>query len=176
MATILDIGILDHFVPIFVFIFVFVLFYAVLLKTRILGENTGLIALVSFVVAFLFLVTRAATEFVQLITPWFVVLIIVAMCFLLIFMFLGIKPDAIASAVSTEGTVWLIVIVLLVLLGLAMTKVIGPSIAAVTQEEGADEEGFMKSIWRIIFHPKILGILFILIVASYAIKAVSRAA
>lgn len=174
MATILDIGILNHFVPLFVFILIFVVVYAVLLKTNLLGENKGLISLASFVIAFLFIVTRTATEFVELVTPWFVVLIIVAMCFLLIFMFLGVKPDVIAKAVSTEGTAWLILIVLLVLLGVALTKVIGPSVAAITQGDGT-QEGFMGSVGTIIFHPKILGVLFILIIAAYAIKAVSKA-
>jgi asparagine N-glycosylation enzyme membrane subunit Stt3 len=173
MATILDVGVLNHFVPIFVFILVFVVFYAVLLKTNILGDNKGLIALASFVVAFLFLVTRTASEFVQLVTPWFVVLIIVAMCFLLIFMFLGVKPESIASAISQESTVWMILIFLLVLLGIALTKVLGPSIAAITQGEGT-EAGFMGSVGTIMFHPKILGAVLILLIASYAIRAVSK--
>lgn len=175
MATIMDVGILNHFVPIFVFILVFVIFYAILIKTHILGENKGLAALASFVVAFLFLVTRATTELIQIITPWFVVLIIVAMAFMLIFMFLGVKPEAIAEAVSHEGTVWMIIIILLVLLGLALTKVIGPSIAEITQGEGATGTGFMGSVGSIIFHPKMLGALFILLVASYAIRAVTKA-
>ena len=172
MATILDVGILSHFIPIFIFLFVFVIFYAVLLKTHILGENKGLISLVSFVVALLFIITQSASEFIQLVTPWFVVLIIVVMCFLLIFMFLGIKPDAIAGAVSDEAVVWTIVIILLVLLGLALTKVIGPGIAGLTQED--PEEGFMGTIGSILFHPKILGVIVILIIASFAIKGISK--
>lgn len=174
MATILDIGILDHFIPIFIFLFIFVVVYALLLKTKMLGTNKGLIGLTSFVIAMLFIVTQAATEFIQLITPWFVVLIVVSMCFLLIFMFLGIKPEAIAGAIGTESTVWTILIILLVLLGLALTKVIGPGIAAVTQEE-AEDKAFMGKIGSIIFHPKILGVLFILLIASYAIKGVAKA-
>lgn len=174
MATILDIGILNYFVPIFIFILVFVIVYAVLLKTHLLGENKGLISLASFVVALLFVITQAATEFIQLVTPWFVVLIIVTMCFLLIFMFLGVKPEAIAGAVTSESYVWLIMIVLIVLLGLALTKVLGPGIAAITQE-GTEESGFMSSVGSIIFHPKILGIIFILLVASYAIRGITRA-
>jgi len=176
MATPLDVSILDHFVPIFVFMLVFVIFYSVLLKTKILGNNKGLISLASFSVSLLFVVTQAATEFVQLITPWFVVLIIVSMCFLLIFMFLGVKPDAIAEAVSNEGTAWVIIIILIVLLGLALTKVVGPGIAAITQGEGVEEAGFMGQIGMIIFHPKILGVLFILVMASYAIKGISKVA
>lgn len=174
MATILDVGVLNYFVPIFVFVFVFVLVYAVLLKTHLFGENKGLVALISFVVAFLFIVTRAASEFVEIVTPWFVVLIIVAMCFLLIFMFLGISPETIAKAIGNEGVAWALIIILLVLLGLALTKVIGPGIAAMTQEEGA-EEGFMTTVVGIIFHPKILGVFFILLIASFAIRAVSKA-
>lgn len=170
----MDVGILNYFVPVFVFILVFVIFYALLLKIHILGDNKGLLALVSFVVALLFVITQAATELIQIITPWFVVLIIVSMCFLLIFMFLGVKPEAIASAIGNESVVWAIVIVLLVLLGLALTKVVGPGIAGITQED-AEEEGFMKTIGLIIFHPKILGVMFILIIASFVIKGVAKA-
>jgi len=174
MATIIDIGVLDHFVPLFVFLFVFVIFYAVLLKTKILGSNKGLMSLVSFVVAMLFIITQSATEFVQLVTPWFVVLIMITMAFLLIFMFMGIKPDAIASAIGNESMVWTIMIVLLVLLGFALTKTIGPGIADITQGN-VDDENFVGSVGTILFHPKILGVLFILFVASFAIKGIARA-
>lgn len=173
MATIMDVGFLNHFVPVFIFLLVFVLFYAVLLKTHILGDNKGLIALASFVVALLFLVTRAATEFVQLVTPWFVVMLIVIMCFLLIFMFLGVKPDAIAEAISKEGTVWTILVILIILLGVALTKVLGPSIAAITQENGT-EEGFMGTVGAVVFHPKILGAIFLLLIVSYAIRSITK--
>lgn len=173
MATIMDVGFLNHFVPVFIFLLVFVLFYAVLLKTHILGDNKGLIALASFVVALLFLVTRAATEFVQLVTPWFVVMLIVIMCFLLIFMFLGVKPDAIAEAMSKEGTVWTILVILIILLGVALTKVLGPSIAAITQEKGT-EEGFMGTVGTVVFHPKILGAIFLLLIVSYAIRSITK--
>ena len=173
MATILDIGILNHFIPIFVFILIFVVMYAILLKTHLLGENKGLISLASFVIALLFIITQTATEFIQLVTPWFVVLIIVTMCFLLIFMFLGVKPETIAGVVTNESYTWIILIILIVLLGLALTKVLGPGIASITQE-GAEEEGFMTSVGGIIFHPKILGVIFILIIASYAIKGITK--
>lgn len=173
MATILDVGILNYFTPVFVFIFVFVVMYAILLKTHILGDNKGLMSLASFVIAMLFIITQAASEFVQLITPWFVVLIIITMCFLLIFMFLGVSPGTIAQAVTSESYAWVILVILIVLLGLALTKVVGPGIAAVTQGEDA-EAGFMSTIGQILFHPKILGVLFILIIASFAIKAITR--
>ncbi len=174
MSTPLQIGILEHFTPIFIFVLIFVIFYAVLIKTKLLGDNKGLMSLVAFVIALLFLITQAARDFVQVITPWFVILIIIAMCFLLIFMFLGIKPDAIATAISNEGTVWTIIIILLVLLGLALTKVLGPGIAAITQQEGSSDDGFMGNVAQVIFHPKILGMFFILVIASFAVKAITR--
>lgn len=173
MATILDVGALNYFAPVFVFILVFVLVYAILLKTHLLGDNKGLISVASFVIALLFIITQAATEFVQLVTPWFVVLIIVSMCFLLIFMFLGVSPGTIAKAVTSESYVWLILVILIVLLGLALTKVVGPGIAAITQGEDA-EAGFMTTVGQILFHPKILGVLFILLVASFAIRGITK--
>ncbi|MBU4502558.1 MAG: hypothetical protein KKA79_08220 [Nanoarchaeota archaeon] len=174
MATILDSSLLDHFIPIFVFLFVFIVSYSVLLKTRILGNNKGLISVASFSVSLLFIVTQSAVDLIQLITPWFVVFIIVSMCILVVFMFLGVKPETIAEAVSSESTVWIIIIIMIVLFGLALTKVVGPSIAEITQGESGTDDSFMGKIGVLLFHPKIIGVLFILLVASYAIKGITR--
>ena len=183
MATpMLNISPLEYFTPVFIFLLVFVIFYAIMQKTKVVGGNTGVNALISFVVAILFVITSAAADLIRLVTPWFVVLLIVAMAMIMLFMFLGVKAESIAGAVSDSGTVWTILIVLMVLFGAALTQVIGPSIAAITQGGGtavnATATGggttFVGGVGKIIFSPKILGVFFLLIVASQAIKTITK--
>lgn len=169
--AVIDIGLLSFISPIFVFLFVMVLFFAVLEKTKIFGENKGVNALLSFCVALLFIITTTATELVKILTPWLVMLIIISMIFMVFFLFLGVKPDTISEAVGKPGFFWPIFIVLLIVLGIALTQVFGPQIASLTQE---DQEGFAKNVAQIIFHPKILSVIILLLIASYAIKVVTK--
>ncbi len=171
MATILDTTLLNYISPIFIFLFVMVLFFAVLEKTKLLGESKGVSALVAFCIALLFMITATATELVRILTPWLVMLIIISMVFMMFFMFLGVKPEAIEKAVSNPSFFWPIFIVLLVVLGIALTQVFGPQIASLTQQ---NSEGFGRNVAKIIFHPKILSMLILLLIAAYAIRTVSK--
>jgi len=176
MATILDIGILNYFSPAIVFLFIFVLLYAVLQKIKILGDNPGINALIAFSTSLLFLFTSPALELVTFITPWFVVLLIIVFVVLSLFMFMGAKPSDIAAEMSTTGNVWIILIILLVLLVVALTQVLGPSIASLTSDESGPpgEQHFSQTIGAIVFHPKMLGVIFLLFIASQAVRLVSQ--
>ena len=168
MATpTLDVSVLSYFTPVFIFLAVWVMFYAVLQKTQILGKNQGLSALLSFCIAFLFIITATASKLVEILLPWLGILVVIAMAAILLFMFMGVSGETIAKTIG--GNAWTIVIVLIILLVIALTQVFGPSIKELTQES-AEEGDFMKSIGSILFHPSILGMFLILVIASLAVK------
>lgn len=192
MATVLDISILQYFIPVFIFLFVFVFFFAVLQKTKVLGATPGIDGLIAFSVAMLFMFVSEARQLVTIITPWLVVLLVIFMSFLLIFMFMGVKADTISEAFSESGTVWTIVIILIVALVIAFTQVFGSKLASLTQgEEGAypfltgtdqvtTEPGtatggqhFLVTVGKIIFSAKILGMFLLIVIASQAIRLIS---
>jgi len=76
---------LDYFMPIFSFLLVFVLVYALLAKTKVLGENKFVHLLLSFVLGIFFIVNASLVDFVQFSSAWFVVFfVIVFMIFVLI--------------------------------------------------------------------------------------------
>ena len=176
MATILDIGLLAYFSPAVVFLFIFVVLYAILQKIKILGDNQGINAVAALTVSLLFLFTSPAVELVTFITPWFVVLLVVIFATISMFLFMGAKPSDIAAEISSSGSVWTILIILLILLTIAITQVLGPSIAALTTEEGGPpgEQHFIRTVGQIVFHPKMLGVLFLLFIASQAIRLISQ--
>lgn len=79
----IDISGIFLFMPIFSFLFVFLIVYAILAKTKILGEGF-LNALVGFIMAIIFISFSSLELYVQTIIPWFIVLFVVVFLILLI--------------------------------------------------------------------------------------------
>ena len=82
--AITDVSWLAYYMPIFGFLLVFTVMYAILAKTKILGEAMGTNLIVSFVFAIIFVSFAPGVRYVQTVLPWFVVLIISLFFFLLI--------------------------------------------------------------------------------------------
>jgi len=177
MATpVLSFGFLASFKVVFIFLFVFTLFYAVLSKTKILGPNKGIHFLISFSVAMLFMFAANPLEFVDLVIPWLGVLLIVFMCFMILFMFIGVKGETIVGAISEPGITWTIVITLLVLLVIALTKVFGAQVASLTSDLPEDsQDNFLGGVGEIVFSTKVLGMFLIILIAAMATKALGGA-
>lgn len=102
---------LSAIIPVFGFLLVFVVVYALLSKTKILGENKFVHIFTSFCVAILFLVSANAVEYVQVITPWFVAFIL-SMLFILILV--GLMRGKIEDFMG-KGVTWIIVILLIII-------------------------------------------------------------
>jgi len=98
MATILDVGILSYFTPVFVFLLIFAIVFAILEKTRILGKNKGLNSLVAFVIAMLFILTPELIGVVKLSMPWFILLLVLIVFIVVLFLFVGVKAESITEA------------------------------------------------------------------------------
>lgn len=161
MATPLDVGLLNFFAPLFVFIFVFALFYGVLTKIKVFGDNQALNATVAFIVALMTILMKEGQEIINFVTPWFVIFLIVVIFIFIAFLFMGVKEESLTALVTTNGIVITIVIsIVVIILFTAITKVIGPIDIRST---------FLGSI----FNFKVLGVLFMLLVASQVIRAIS---
>lgn len=76
----------SYFLPIFSFLLVFIIVYAILQKTKILGDNAGVSLFLSLIFASFFIVNAKMVEFVKFNATWFVVFMV---CIIFILMFLG---------------------------------------------------------------------------------------
>lgn len=94
--------------PIYVFIFALIIIYAILAKTKILGDSKAINALIAIIVAIIFSLFASSTEYIRQITPWFVILILAMFFVLLIIGFSGQKIDAIMK----PGFVWVFIAIL----------------------------------------------------------------
>ncbi len=87
--------------PIFAFLLVFVIIYALLFKTKVLGDNQPVMLFISFILASFFVVEASLVEFVQFSSAWFV-LVVVAVFFLVVLM--GFMPgDAMKSVLGKNN-------------------------------------------------------------------------
>lgn len=99
-----DISSINYFLPIFSFLLVFVVVYAVLKKTKILGDNNGVSLFISLILATFFIVNTKMVEFVEFSSSWFVVFLI---CLLFIMMFLGFMgKDSLKLIAENKGVAW----------------------------------------------------------------------
>lgn len=106
----IDLSGIATFVPVFGFLLVFVVTYALLGKTKLLGENRFVHILTSFAIAIIFLVSANAIEYVRVVTPWFAAFIIS-----LLFIALVVGLTGNLEKMLKPGFTWFIVIVLMLI-------------------------------------------------------------
>ncbi|MDO8460694.1 MAG: hypothetical protein Q7S74_06295 [Nanoarchaeota archaeon] len=87
-----DVSSIAYFAPIAAFLLVFLVVYAILVKSKILGENKLLNLFVSLFLATMFVAFASARQYVQTIVPWFAVML-VALFLVLILVGLVGKPS-----------------------------------------------------------------------------------
>lgn len=163
MATFLDVSGLEYFSSFFVFLFVWLAVYALLQYTKVLGENQGISVIIGLIIGLLVLFSPIATGVIQYISPWFAVVFIFA-----IFATVGLKvigaSDADIVATGPLKTLVGIVIVIILVVG-ALSYIRGEITVPGDNETSTD----YSTSTAVIFHPNILGVIFILIVAVFTI-------
>ncbi|MFA5142147.1 MAG: hypothetical protein WC471_04215 [Candidatus Woesearchaeota archaeon] len=193
MATFLDIGILKYVQVLFPFILVWAVTYSALQWREVLGKNQSLHSIIALVVALLTVLSPQATAVIQYMSPWFAMMLIFAMFFLIFLKFFGVSEGAITRAFETSDdarflTYWILVISIIILAGAigkvffggssvyvgssgTVLPIITPSTAAnYTDEYGVATASGEVNFAATIFHPKVLGMLLVLIIAAFTIK------
>jgi len=171
MATILSTNLLQFFMPIVIFIFIFTVFFAILNKIKLFSDNKPINSLIAFSVTILFIVVPEARQIIEFATPWFTIFVVFGMLMILAFMFLGVEPDFIREVAKENAIVLGVVIGGTILIFLvSFSQVFGPSII---QYPAAGETSVLALLRKTVLHPKILGLLVLLIIASEVIRRVS---
>ncbi|MBI2663105.1 hypothetical protein HYX15_01080 [Candidatus Woesearchaeota archaeon] len=174
MATVLDTSLVVYFKPIFTFLFVFGVLYAILARVPLFGKSSNINTVVAFSMAMLFMLTPGVKDVLNVATPWFVFMFIFIIMLVLVFMMVGVDEKLVVSVFSENWVVWTIAIIAIVgIFGFAMSQVYGPVIQGLYGSEETAREGITFDIGRILFHPRMLGTLFILVIASQAVRLIS---
>ena len=167
MATLLDANIMELIAPIIIFLFILAISFAVLDKFKLMGGNKAIHGLLAFCIAVLFLFSRTAVGVIVVVTPWFVVMMVLGMFIISLFLFLGMKDETITAALKDAKVYWtllLIIIIFLVTVIANVYKATNP-----IDENASPNEGINALV-----NPKVLGALILLIIAAFAVSFISE--
>ncbi|NQU98235.1 hypothetical protein HQ533_02105 [Candidatus Woesearchaeota archaeon] len=193
MATFLDIGIIEHFSIVFVFLLIFTVIYALLEYSKPFGKGKkGLHGIIALVLGLLIVISKPAVLLVNFLTSWFLVLFL--FLFLVIFtlrMFGTSESDMTALVKDVRFYPWLVVIIVVIVIA-GFGSVFGQTLlerGAGLDDEDVEEgvvlpgdlEGgstrttsFGTNVLNTVFHPKVLGLIAILLVGLFSITFLSK--
>ena len=159
MATFLDVTAIESFTNVFVFLFVWLVVYAILLYTKVLGQNQWINILIGLFIAFFVLISQLATSIVRQVAPIFAVVLV----FVAIITIVGRMFGTGTTVMEGSAMKYIVLVILVVAL------VVG-SLAVVRENIDVPERGedFGKTS-TIIFHPNFLGLVLIFLIAVFTI-------
>lgn len=178
MATPLDLGLLQVVDFIFPFLLVWAFVFAMLQKTKIIGDALVVNALIATVIGFTVLLSRTVVDLINFMIPWFAIAIIFFILLLLLFMIMGYKE---VNAYSDPGVRWVLIAVGILIAFAAFGKVLGQSLLeqagetgeVPVGEESAASASFQQNIYATVFHPKVLGLLIVFAIAVFTVALLS---
>jgi hypothetical protein len=193
----LDLSLLGNFSFLFSFFIVLVLTYVVLGVTNLFKEQKHLQTLLSFSIAFVILFATPALKLITFITQWFGVFFVFVMFILIAIMMFGIKSEDITNYIkkpsdggSSSVVIAIVVIASLILLsgiGLlffsgdvsqnsnAQTTTSQSSVSGVSANGSAsDTSRGPQALEATIFHPKVLGMIFILLFGMFTVQQLAK--
>ncbi len=154
---------LAYYIAIFGFFFVFVISYAVLSKTKILGDNNFIDLLVSFILAIVFITFSPGVEYVSAIIPWFSILII-SMFFLLVIV--GFSQKEVDKFMKPWIT-WVFIGILIIIFLIAAIKVFNPVLAPyLPGSSGSGGDSDLLRYKNFFYSERFLGAALLLIIAA----------
>ena len=184
MATPLDVGLLQKFDVIFPFIFVLVIVYAVIARTELFKEKQGIAFLLAFVLAVMTLFSSIAVKTINRMAPWVVILIVFSIFLFIAYQAMGIGEGKIVETLTGKEygstfAYWMLALLLIIALG-SLSSVVseekqftalaaGGNVSA-AQAAAARGEAEEVGFWATLFHPKVLGLALILLIAMFTIQ------
>lgn len=102
---------IGYFMPIFSFLFVAVIIYAILAKTKVLGDSNAVSLMLSFILSSFFIFNASLVEFVQTSSAWFVAFVV---CMFLIIVLLSFTHGKIDKIIN-QNVAWLILGILILI-------------------------------------------------------------
>jgi hypothetical protein len=168
----IDISFISYFSPLLAFLIVFVVIFALLKKTKILGEHWGTAMFISFVVASLFVSAAGIRTLTLTIIPWFAVLILSLIFIWMIILFMG---DAGKSLHKPIGIIFIILLALIFLISgfVVFSETISPYLPSPTFGSGEIEPNTFFLL-DFLYSPRVSGAILLIAIASLATWVLTR--
>mgnify|MGYP006281847915 CR=1 FL=1 len=175
------------FSRIFPFLLVLFITYAVLENTKLFGDDKKATnAVVAFIFAMVVAISPAITYIINTMAPWFVMLTLLVVFMLMVSQIFGFNSEDVKGAVSERSyIITTLVVVGLVVFAGALAGAFGQDLlsgdgAAPEPEKGVGTgvnatgdvagDSFQENLWGTIFHPKVLGMIVIFLMSTFALR------
>jgi hypothetical protein len=180
MATPLDLGLIKVFSWIFPLLLVYALVLGILTYTKMF--NPAVNQIISISIALLMLVVPSVLELIKFIAPMVAIVLVVVLLLVMLMKFLGVSDKTLSDVVSKDATVfyWALFVFVIIVLA-AIGKVYfakGTFLEEKGTVEGVPEAGLEgteeygeRSFWLTLFHPNVLGMIVVLLIAAFAMFA-----
>jgi len=119
-----DVSAIAYFAPILSFLLVFVLMFALLAKTKILGEEKFIQLFISFLIATIFITAASVRQLVLDVVPWFAVFTIALFFILVLAGFIG-RGDLVG-----KGAGWFFILLVIALFVISGIKLFATTFAS----------------------------------------------
>lgn len=181
MATPLDVGLVNNFSIIFPFLLVLVVIYGVASFTKLFGDNKTMHALIALVLAISLMFSDTAREVINVMAPWFVLLFIFTVFMILAFKVFGTSNEDIMGVLKNKEfnyIIWWVASIAIVIglgslsyvtFGEGQTPEAAGLVGNVTYEGDVSGKG-TNAFFKVITHPKILGLALILLIGAFTIQ------
>ena len=180
-------GIFSH---LFSFLLVLFIVYALLQKSKLIGENKSLHAIIAFAIAMIVALSKPVVMIINNMTPWFVILMFFIIFLLIVVKIFGYEDETIMNTVAEREYIITAIVILGIIITVgAFASVFGQGLLSggddagsagvgdsagtgdTTVTEGNTDSGsFEENVWSTLFHPKILGLVVILLISMFALK------
>jgi len=157
--------VLAYIMPLLAYLFVFTLVYALLAKTKILGDNAFMHFLLSVVVAVIFILSPMATKFTAVTVPWVAIFIFMVFFILLVITFVrGNIDDIVKSPVIAI----IVSVIILIIFIISSINVFGPLVSqGYFSTEGQQAFDFFTN-------PQFYGLVVLLVIAGIVSWTVTK--
>ncbi len=168
MATFLDVSGLEYFSTFFVFIFVWLAVYAILVYTKVFGSNKAISILIGLVIGLFVLLSPTASGVIQYIAPWFAVIFIFIMLISVTSQMFGATGFEAYASLK-----WVVLIVIVVTIVVGALSYVRERTVIPGENATSEEDIDYSKTTNFFFHPKILGMIFVLAIAVFTIALLS---
>jgi hypothetical protein len=176
MASFLDLGILQSFKVIFTFLFVFSITYAILNKVNFPKDSKGLQSFVAFIMAAFVAISSKTVNLIATMSPWFVIMFVFIIFVLLANMIFGLDEAYLSQYMKDDNTIttWIIILSALIFV-ISIGTTYSTEFLAFTQNSTSSSSGDVgHNIGAAIFHPKMLGFIFVMLIGTFAILLLTK--
>lgn len=173
-------GLLQYFSVIFTFLLVMIFIYAIMEWTKMFGSSKGIHLIIGLIFGVFAIMIPDITELISVMIPWFVLLFIFSLLIIMAYKVFGASDDDILSALKGDRTIiWVVIIVSIIIVIASFSTVYGQRLLSsdTTDNAGVSDNSptstttssFSHNIGATFFHPKVIGLIFIFLVAVFTI-------